>query len=122
MIEVEMSKDIREVEPRVIGPLSVRKFLAIIVATAYGIPIFLLLKGMDIFPRTIITFVCMMPALLAGFVKVYGMNLASFFVKYILGAFTKPQKRPYISNEFVIEDEPQSKKRKVNTKTHKGRG
>ena len=48
MIEIEMSKDIRDFSPKLIGIFDARQLVCLGVASAYGIPLtFLLLKTLE---------------------------------------------------------------------------
>lgn len=121
MIEVEMSKDIREFEPKLIGPFSARQFLFIGIACAYGIPFMISFKALPIMPRVVVGMALMAPVLACGFVKVFGMYLGTFFFRYVLGALIRPATRKFVSTS-VAEEGPEKPFKKIErSKNIKGR-
>ena len=81
MIEIEMSKDIRDFSPKLIGIFDARQLVCLGVASAYGIPLtFLLLKTleMDISLALTIVVIAMAPPIACGYVKLYGLYLDVF--------------------------------------------
>ena len=103
MIEVEMSKDIRDIEPKFIGPFTKRQTLCTIIALGYGVPLFFVMKGMPIFTRILIIILLMMPTIACGWCDMYGMHLEQFVLHLIRTLFLTPQKRQYEENNLYEE-------------------
>ena len=98
MIEVEMSKDIRSFQPKLIGPLTKRQLICSAIGLAYGVPAFFLLKSLgvtDVTLRVVICVVLMAPPFLCGWIHLYGMSLEKFMIHVIKIMFFKPRIRKY---------------------------
>lgn len=120
MLEIEMSKDIKDFEPKVVSVLTLRQIVCLFISCAYGIPLFFLLSG-DIIARIMITLFAMVPVLLCGWLKVYDEPFERFIKIIILNKFVKPVKRKYvIKSDFIQKDVPNKKiKRSKNIKGYK---
>ena len=94
MIEVEMSRDIRDFEPKVISTFTARQLMCLGIGAAYSLPIALVLP-FDIIVKIVIAIVLMAPAVACGWVKLYGMYFDVFFMKVLLPNWTKPAIRKY---------------------------
>ena len=92
MIEVEMTKDIRDFEPHFIGPLTKRQIIYIGISLAYGIPFWVFAPISNIQNRLAIGFILMIPVFVCGFIKWDGLPLEVLFVK-ILYRIVCPTKR-----------------------------
>lgn len=103
MLEIEMSKDIKNFEPKIIGPFTLRQIICSLIGFSYGIPIFFILGG-DIVVRIMVTLFLMVPAFLCGFLKVYNEPFEKFIKIIIKNKFIKPAKRKYkIAGTFKEE-------------------
>lgn len=94
MLEIEMSKDIKNFEPKILGPLTLRQIVCSLIALSYGIPLFFLLGG-DIVVRIMVTLFAMVPALLCGWLKIYNEPFEKFVKIIFVNKFMKPAKRKY---------------------------
>lgn len=110
MIEVQMSKDIKEYEPKIIAFFTRRQVICIIIAACYAIPLYFLLDylELEISVSIPIVGVSLLPAIVCGWVKMYGMPFETFFFKCILPSLFYPTKRRYedknVFEEFKPED------------------
>lgn len=83
MIEVEMTKDIRDFEPHFLGPLTKRQVIYIGISAAYGIP-FMVLAPIESVPnRLFIGFILMLPVLMCGSVEWGGLPLEILMIKLL---------------------------------------
>lgn len=121
MLEIEMSSDIQNIEPKILGPLTFRQIICISISAAYGIPLFILIPG-DILVRIMIVLALTTPVLLCGWIKVYDEPLERFLYKMILNTFIKPTKRKYkLENTYDVYLEEEDTIKKVKrTKENKG--
>lgn len=108
MIEIEMSRDIREFEPKIIGPLSVRQLVCVAIGAVIAIPLFMLVPG-PIEIRIVLAIFLAAPAFIAGFLKLYGMPAEKFFLKVLVPNLTNPTSRKYkTKNTFeYLKGEPE---------------
>lgn len=119
MIEVEMSKDIREYTPKIFWVLTKQQLKCYTIALAYGIPLFLfILSNMDITTRIMITAIAMAPVIACGYCPAYGMNLDQFFIMTLKNKLFTPIKRKHTSSSGY-HLAYQSVKAKSNTKPAK---
>ena len=98
MIEVPMTKDIRDYEPKVIGIFTARQLVCICIASAYGIPLAFLLPIEDITLRITVAVLLMAPVIICGWVKAYEMPLETFVRRALLTSVFRPAIREYRSN------------------------
>lgn len=123
MIEIEMSKDIQEYEPALIGPFTARQIICVTIAVSYGIPLFMALNGMDIVARIMIVFFAMVPMGFFGWFKIYNLPLEIFLLLIIKNKIIRPQKRVYESGNIyeLYPETPYYKKvkRSKNVKRYK---
>ena len=103
MIEIEMSRDIREFEPKIIGPLSIRQLITIGIAVIVAVPI-IKFAPIEITYRVLLAMFIAGPIGVCGFIKMYGDYLDVFLLKILVPFYMRPPKRPYkTENTFEIE-------------------
>ena len=105
MIEVEMSKDIHDFAPKILGPFTKRQLVCSLIGAAIAYPIGAVLYrlGFSWDVVLIVAAVCALPALLCGFKQVYGLNFETYFIRYVIGYFLKPTYRKYkVHNTFSM--------------------
>lgn len=113
MIEVKMTKDIRDYSPKVIGPFTGRQLVCLVISLVYGIPIMIAIP-FDIIPRVLLGMLCMAPVLACGWVAPYGIPLERFFIKCIIPVLGSGGKRRYkCKNDFSYLIPPREKIKKV---------
>lgn len=108
MIEVPIPQDIREFEPKFIGPLTLRKFICLLAMACVVYGGYYIEKAMGIEPMDQPWF--MIPALplfFVGWVEPYGMKFEKFIAKAYEDNFANPSRRLYqVDNLWnVIEKE-----------------
>lgn len=102
MIEVEMTKDIRDFEPKFIGPLSKRQLIFLAIGCAYGIPFMAFAPIANVMNRIVIGIGIMIPTLLCGFLKWNGAPLEYMMIKGLYHLMY-PQKRKYTQKNCYRE-------------------
>lgn len=114
MIEVNIPKDIRDYEPTLVGPLTTRKFVCLIIMIALVYGCYMIEKALDIDPLQAPVFLLFaIPPFLMGWYKPYGMYLEKFLGKAIRDNFLAAAKRPYqIENMWdgIIEEEEKAER------------
>lgn len=123
MIEIEMSKDIQDYEPKVVSVFSKRQIICLGIAAAYAVPLFFAMSGLEITTRATIAVLAAAPAIACGYVKLYGLPLEQFFIRCILKQMLVPMKRKYKTvNEYdYLLDEPETKEKKEPNRKEKKR-
>lgn len=119
MLEIQMPKDIKTFEPKILGPLTLRQMACLGIACTYGIPFILLTHG-SIVARVMIGLGLMLPVLLCGWLKIYNEPFEKFVKIIIINKFIKPTKRKYKISEIKFENEHQNIKKIKRSKTIKG--
>ena len=106
MIEIEIPKDIKDFEPKFVGPFTVRQticfgaFLAVLLGGYFIIGMFTQ-EGI----RVLIPLILSMIPVLFGWYKPYGMKFEAYVVSQIFTVILPPKKRLYkIENEFDVLD------------------
>ncbi|MDO4647076.1 MAG: PrgI family protein [Eubacteriales bacterium] len=94
MISVEMPRDVREFEPKVIAGFTTRQLICIGALCLYDIPIALLLPG-DIMIKLIVAIILAVPAVLCGWVKLFGMPFEKFLLQILIPTMFNPSIRRY---------------------------
>ena len=100
MLEIKMSRDIREFSPKVLGPFDKRQIVVLAISIFTGVPIFLLLGELPLQFKLIVSLIVVLPVLLCGWVKMFGMPLEVFVFKFILPTIFSPRKKIYITENF----------------------
>ena len=95
MVEVEMTKDIRDYETKHFGLITMRQMVCLLIGFAYAIPLFFLLPIEDMTTRIVIAAIAMMPVIIAGWVKIYGMRAEQFAIQVIKSTILTPSTLKY---------------------------
>ena len=123
MIEIEMSKDIRDFEPKLIGPFTSRQMVCIAVGVACGLPWVIL--PIPLMLKLVLAVVFAAPGIACGYIKVYGIYAEKFFLNVMLPIYINPQKRKYKTEntyeyliapseeELQLQEKEKNKKKKV---------
>lgn len=96
MIEVEMNKDVRTFEPKIMGPFTRRQLLSLVIAAAYTLPVVVLVPG-DAMMKVLLGCVLAIPAILCGFIDVLGLPLLQFITYCVIPSVTNPKVRKFKS-------------------------
>ena len=97
MIEIEMSRDVREYSPKFLGPFDKRQWVIILLALAVAVPLLFLLGSIPMQVKLIIILIPVLPIILTGWVKVFGMPLEVFVWRFVLPNILYPRKKVYIT-------------------------
>lgn len=113
MIEVEIPNDIKEFEPKLIGPFTKRLLLcAVAIAATSVIGYFILDKFTDSGLRIVIPLIFDVPWALIAAYKPYGMKFEKYFVSQLYTTIIPPKHRRYktenlyekFENEIIAEE------------------
>ena len=107
-IEIEMTKEIGNYEPKFIGPLTIRQTVSLSIAAPICILIYVTLS--PVLTGDVAGFFCIVPAAVAaafGWLKPYGMKTEEFVRSVFINIVVAPSNRKYIiTNETdVITDD-----------------
>ena len=102
MIELEVPKDIRKYETKLIGPFTTRQFICFIIAVGIAAGFYYLLHSY--LERDLLFFLIIVldiPAVLCGWFKPYGMTFENFIRTALKTTVLSPAVRKYvIENKF----------------------
>lgn len=96
MIERPIPKDIKEYEPKFIGPLTLRNTVCIGLGALVSIPIGIMLSKVFVNEIAILVagIICV-PFIACGFKKIYGIPFEKFALMYIRTQLLVPKNRKY---------------------------
>ena len=117
MIEIEIPKDIRKYESKLIGPLTTRQTVCAVFACGISVLIYTSLKEVPSDIRFILITIFITPFLLLGWVKPYGMKFEHFAMTTFSSYFLSPKHRKYKTENFYdikVVKKQNKKKRKIN--------
>ncbi len=121
-VEVEMNRDIREFEPKIISVFTARQLYCVGIGILYAVPLGMMIPTGDFMYNLIIMVALATPAILSGWVKIYGMYFDKFFLSVLLPYFLSPQVRKYKTENtyetLLTEAEDDTKKKKTKKKIH----
>lgn len=108
MIEIEIPKDIRKYESKLIGPFTTRQAVCFVGGAVIAVPVFNICRQMGAFDLGSLLAICIfLPFILCGWVKVYGMTFEQFFQTFLYSEYLAPKKRKYQTEN--IWDLPENK-------------
>lgn len=118
MIEVEMSKDLKDLSPKILGPFDKRQLICVGIGLAYALPLFFLLPIDNFMTKIIISIISMSPPLACGWCNLYGLPLEKFVIHIMKTKFKAPPIRVSASDTIyeqifwneVMQQKPQTKK------------
>lgn len=115
MIEIEMNKDVRTFEPKIMGPFTRRQLLSLVIAAAYAGPIAILVPG-DAMMKVLLGCILAIPAILCGFIDVLGLPLLQFITYCVIPSLVNPKVRKFKSENIyeasLLEAEAQENRKK----------
>lgn len=95
MIEMEIPKDIRKYEAKLIGPLTLRQTICLILGCVVAIPAYFLFDFLPQDMRYIIVAVLATPFILVGWVKISGMTFELYAKQIWYSVVAAPPERKY---------------------------
>ena len=96
MIEIEMNKDVRTFEPKIMGPFTRRQLISLVIAAAYAGPIAIAVPG-DPMMKVLLGCILAIPAILCGFIDILGMPLLQFITYCVIPSLINPKVRKFKS-------------------------
>lgn len=125
MGDIEIPRDIRQYESKLIGPFTTRQTIFIVIAAGVSILLFNLLRGHA--SQDLLFGVCFFaasPAVLFGFYKPYGMTMERFIMTAFTSNILAPKNRLYKSENMLLispigEDADEKAKRMKTYKRNK---
>lgn len=95
-----MSRDIREFSPKVLGPFDKKQLIVLTISIFTGVPLFLLMGSLPLQFKLLVSIIVVLPILLCGWVKMFGMPLEVFVFKFIIPTIFNPRKKIYITENY----------------------
>ena len=122
MLEIEMSKDIRDFAPKVIGPFTMRQIVCIAIVIAIAIPIILIQAiPLSYFWKFVVATIIGTPVIICGWASPFGMNPESFAMKVVKQIVMGSTRRKYVENNMFHEEYMQTYPDPVIKKTKKSK-
>lgn len=122
MIEVEIPNDIKDYEPKILGPFTLRQIICVIgIAITSAAGYIILNKFFDNGLRVIIPMVLDVPWALIGYYKPYGMKFEKYFISQLYTTIIPPKRRKYkTENLYDVFDKEidAEEKTKLQTQTN----
>lgn len=102
-IEIKVTKEIGNYEPKFVGPLTLRQFVTFALAGATAM--FLYKTARVYLPKSAATYICAIPAGIAGLLnlKPYGMRPEKFLQAIFVNMFLAPSHRRYRTENTMEE-------------------
>lgn len=100
MIEIEIPKDIRQYEAKLIASFTTRQTICGSIAAIIGVGTFFLFDFIPQDIRIFIVLVLVSPLLLCGWIKPYGMHFEKFIQSTIVTNVLAPTNRKYITKNM----------------------
>lgn len=102
-VEMEMPKDIRKYETKLVGPFTLRQTVCALIGAAYAVPIGLLLPIDNISTKIVIIIFLMAPAIMCGWMKMDGVTPEVFAIRLVYTIFLTPHMRKVKYTNFFYE-------------------
>ena len=108
MAYVPVPKDLTKVKTKVMFNLTKRQLVCFGAGALIGVPLFFLLRTpLGLSPAAIVMVISMLPAFLLAMYEKNGQPLEKVIGNIIQVCFTRPRKRPYVTNNFYAAVERQ---------------
>lgn len=119
MIEIEIPKDIKEYEPKFLGPFTLRQLIGVAGSALVMVVGYNVLKGVfDNGLKVIIPLLFAMIPFLIGYYKPYGLPFEKYFIVLLNTSIIPPKVRKYKTENLFekedIKEEAEQKKRQAN--------
>ena len=120
MIEIQIPKDIRKYEAKLIGPFTLRQLICFVIACVVGYVVYDVMNKLKLQEHAMpICMICVAPVLAFGWVKPYGMPLEKFLQTALISTLLAPTERKYkTKNNFKITTDDH---KKINQSEYKKR-
>lgn len=123
MIEVEIPKDVRKFESKVVGPFSARQAVCLAIATPIILVSYFLLDFLATDTRMFVSAILGIPILAFGWYKPYGIKLEDFLKTAFISAMLSPKNRLYKTNNVygdkIVSNQSKKSKKNNNGPVHK---
>ena len=118
MLEIPMSQNIKDFDPIVVGPFTLRQIVCVAISCTYGIPLAFIIP-IDISIRMLIVTALMFPVIACGWVKIQGKHLEKFIILIVKNGILYPKRR-YPEENILYKCLPDTPKVKhIETKASK---
>ncbi len=115
MIDVEITRDIRDYEPKLFNLITTRQLILLIIGLIIAVPVVILVPIENLTIRMIIGTLIMGPFIACGWVTIYGMKLEKYLWQIIKSSFFMPKNRKY-KPESTVDFLPAPKRRNTSVK------
>lgn len=125
MIEIEMSRDVKEYSPKVLAFLDKRQIVCVSIALIYTFPILLgsgPFADIEIVNRLLIVILAAAPVVACGWVKFYGIPVDKFLFNVILPMYLTSTKRKYVTKNELDDFKPDPLLRNYKSKVKRSWG
>lgn len=109
-VEIDMTKDLKEYEPRVIGVFSLRQVIAVGVNAIIATPI-AIITPLTITYKIFLFAILMLPAIFCGWLPIENMHFEDFLIEVIRASFKSPTRRFYENKSEIIPEKKQKIKK-----------
>lgn len=101
MVTVEMNRDIREFDPKIIGPFTKKQAKCVGIMAAYVIPLFLVLCRINLRLAIVVVGASILPPILIGWVKVRNLSFEKFLLRWLYWRIQTPRIRRYRTQPYT---------------------
>lgn len=120
MLEIEMSKDIRDFQPRILGPFTKRQIVCVVLGISVVAILLPIVKIEDIALRVLVLALFAVPFILCGWVTLFGMPLEQFALQVLKSTILAVPVRKYKTENKFDYLKPKFEKQKcIRSKAYK---
>lgn len=119
MVEIEIPKDIRKYDSKLIGPFTTRQTICVIIAGVVAVAAYRCLDSFSGDLRLMISGLLAAPALLFGWYKPFGMKMEDFLRTAFVSTVLSPKKRKYKTQNIYATSLQNSENASANKRTSK---
>lgn len=114
MLSVDVNPDIKDYESKIMGVITKRQLVCLLIGLAIGIPLFFIIPIEDTVTRVFVSLLGALPAIICGWWKFYGLPVEEYISVYYNTKIKSPAKRTYVRepDPFGITDYKQTNPKK----------
>ena len=116
MIEIEIPKDVRQYESKLIGPFTTRQAICFGIGALLAYGFYKLAPGLPSDIRLFASGFIATPALLFGWLKIYGMKLEDFLRITVISNIISPKHRLYKTQNIYTDNAKELSEKELDKK------
>lgn len=116
MIEIEIPKDVRQYESKLVGPFTTRQTVCLVIGAGLAFAFYKLFPGLPSDIRIFASGIIAAPVLLFGWLKIYGMKLEDFLRAALISSFISPKHRLYKTQNIYTDNTKKLSKKELDKK------